>query len=190
MAQRQMQNYLDSGEITDIKIGGTANSDSVAKLSDIEHIPANSAYCCYGNITSLALTNVFQKVSSFNPLISPQLVSFSGGTFTVSVNGGGVWVFDLERIYTNEDTAPTNPVRLYIEMRLNGVAVLTRDAIIGAATSSDEPATIGFNTSRIVNMADGDQIDFYAKAQEEVTGISPVSSSLVVMEVTAQRLFS
>lgn len=177
MAQRQTQDYLSSGEITEIKIGDSR----VITESD-------SSYCSFGNITELPLTNSFVKITTMSPFISPANVSHIAGTFTVTNSEPEVWHFSFERVYRNEDTAPSNPVRLYLQMKMNGVVAFSRDVIIGAATAADEPSTVAFNTARIISVSNGDQFEFEVKAAEETTNVTPSDTALTHFEVTATKI--
>lgn len=177
MAQRQTQDYLSSGEITEIKIG----SHRVITESD-------TSYCSYGNITEMPLTNSFTKITTTSPFVTPANVIHTAGTYTVSSIEDEIWHFSFERVYRNEDTAPSNPVRLYLQMKMNGVVAFSRDIIIGAATAADEPLTVAFNTSRIIGVSNGDQFEFEVKAAEDVTNNTPSDTYLTHFEVTANKI--
>ena len=177
MAQRQTQDYLSSGEITEIKIG----SSRVLTESDL-------SYCSFGSISEMTLTNSFVKISTMSPFVTPANVTHTAGTFTVSSTEDEIWHFSFERVYRNEDTAPTNPVRLYLQMKMNGVVAFSRDVVIGAATAADEPTTVAFNTARIIAVSNGDQFEFEVKAAEETTNNTPSDTYLTHFEVTANKI--
>ena len=188
MANREAQNYLSSGEITEIKIGGTADTNKVQTKEDIAVVPTEKAYCSYISSTEVTLTSSFITVDTFTQALVPQGVSYLNGQFTALVSG--VWEFNLERIYVNEDNIPTAPVRLYLEMVKNGsIIVLQRDAIISAATAIDEPAICSFNTNRIISVEAGDTFFFRVRAQQ-TDNAEPLSTKLEIMEVMAHKVFN
>lgn len=178
MAQRAIQDYLSSGEITEIKIG----ADRVITESDL-------AYCSYGDLTpEVQLTNAFTKITNVTPFITPSQVSLAAGTFTVTNTELELWRFSFERIYRNEDTAPATPVKVYIQMKQNGVVVFNRDVVIGAATAADEPSILAFSTNRIIPVNNGDQFEFEVKASETTSNNTPADTYLTHFEVTAHKI--
>jgi len=178
MAQRAIQDYLSSGEVTEIIIDGSR----VITESDL-------AYCSYGNLTpEMQLTNAFTKIVNVTPFITPSQVSLTSGTFTVTNEELEIWRFSFERIYRNEDTSPTTPVKIYIQMKQNGVVVFSRDAVIGAATAADEPSILAFSTNRIIPVNNGDQFEFEVKAAETTSNNTPADTYLTNFEVTAHKI--
>ena len=157
-------------------------ADIESRLTVVE-TASQSAYCGYTSAPALALTNGFQKVTGFTPTITP--VNITESTGTVTINRDGVYAFDLERIYINEDTSPSQPIMLYIELRKNGITLISRNLIIGAATSNDEPAIAAFSTPLLLEVVSSDYFEIYVKAEEGVG--SPSDTQLARANFTISR---
>ncbi len=117
-------------------------------------------------------------------MVTPLNVSDASGVFTVSLDG--VFDISIERVYINEDTNPSSPIDIFIDIRKNGVSVFTRDAIIPTATATDEPATISFTTPIIVEAVADDYFEFYVKAEEGTS--SPSDTTMTALNFSVHKL--
>ncbi len=143
----------------------------------------DTAYCGYSVAPALVLTNVYQKVVGFAPTVAPRNITLVDGIITVGVTG--IYTINLERIYTNEDTAPNQPVKLFLDIRRNSISEFTREAIIGAATANDEPSISAFTSPLILDVVAGDTFEMHSKAEEGLG--SPSSTQLVKVNFTIDR---
>lgn len=159
---------------------------SAADLEKLNMLYFKPSYCTYTLDSTLALTNVYTKptlVTSF----STDDITIASNIFTC--NTSGIYQFNVERVYENNDKNPTDIVQLYLQMIVNGTIVaIDRTAPIVAATANDEPGINSFSTNRMISVAAGDTFYFQVKAEEGA--ISPLDTNLIVMEVTAHKVYN
>ena len=188
MADRQAQNYLSSGEISEIKIGGTTDNSKVVVKSELEHVVLIPAYCGYMTSPMLNLTNAYQKVIGWTEQVEPQGISHLNGTFTATISG--IYKWDLERIYINHDTNPsTPPIIVYIEaIKNDSIVAFMRDMQVATATANDEPSTIARTSPFIFRVEAGDTFYFQVKALDGTA--NPEDMELALMQMTAHKIFN
>lgn len=144
------------------------------------------AYICINNINELALTNTFVKVDTGWTLVldPPKNFIFSNGD--VTFEDSGVYKIDIQRIYINNDLPSIEPVRIYIETRINEIAKFDSDDLIGAATEPLNPCILTFTTSSIVNINAGDILSIYVKAL--MGEDNPVDCNLKYIRLTINKI--
>lgn len=177
-------NNLGNNTVSEVTALELKNVEQDGRLDDIEGT-LEQAYCCYSSEPSILLTNTFQKITTFTEIVTPVNISLDNGVFTADKSGLYQWV--LERGYTNEDSNPSAPIEITIEIRKNSSNVIyNRTAIIGAATSNSEPSVITFTSPFIMNALFGDTFEFYFKASEGVA--NPSSTMLSRIQLSVNRL--
>ncbi len=177
-------NNLGNNTVSEVTALELKNVEQDGRIDNIEET-LEQAYCCYSGEPDMVLTNTFQKLTTFTEIVTPVNVSLTDGVFTANKSGLYQWV--LERGYTNEDSNPSSPIEITIEIRKNSSNVVySRTAIIGAATSNDEPATVTFTSPFIMNVLFNDTFEFYFKANEGAS--SPLSTMLNRIQLSANRL--
>jgi hypothetical protein len=187
MPTRKIQNYLSSGEATEIKVGGTADENKVVTKQDIIDVVTKPAYCAYSKSSELSLTNSFQVVKGWSELITPLNISYNDITGNFKALEEGVYEWTLERIYTNSDINPVAPIQLSLQVIINdSILAFSRTAIIGAATANDEPNVISFTSPFIYEVAKDTEFNFQVKASEGAN--TPESTKLVTMQLKAIKI--
>lgn len=187
MSNRSAQEYLTSGEVNDIKIGGITPNDSVVKQGDVVKVVKSPAYASWKTEPSLTLTSTYQVVTGWAPFIVPLGVTEVSGVFTFSDTG--IYEFNLERGYVNPETNPSSPVLLSISTWKNGVLAFERTGIIGSATANDEPTLLSITSPSILQIDADDYFEIKVKAEEGV-GVDPTGGvALSVMQITANKLY-
>lgn len=146
--------------------------------------PVGALYCSYESAPNLVLTTTPQRVNAFTELISPNGVTYDDGVFSVLKDG--LIKFDMERVYINTDTNPTDPIILNIDVRVNGETLFSRTATISTATANDEPATLSYTTPVLAEFKLGDDVELYTSAS--MNGANPVDTELVRFKVVAMEL--
>lgn len=172
----------ESGLSARTKINAVGNEVSTLSTS-VDNLTDN-AYCCYTSEPSLALTVAEQKLTTFTEIITPVGISLNNGIFTTTKSG--IYSWTLERVYTNGDTSPSNPIELTISIKKNGSVVYTRSAIIGSATGHSEPSIVSFNSPFIMSVDANDEFEFYFAATEG--GSEPTSTVLSRMQLSANKI--
>ena len=142
------------------------------------------AYSSYSLTSAVQLTNTFQKITAFTENITALNIAQSNGTVTVGASG--VYVLSLEKIYRNEDVSPSEPIRIYTDIRKNGVSIYSRDVLISAATANDEPAVMSCTTPMMFNLAQGDYFEMFVRAEEGAN--SPTDTYLAKIESTIYKI--
>ena len=158
---------------------------SAADLAKLERLYFPPSYCTYELDAPVSLTNTYIK-PTLTSLFSTADITISSNIFTCA--SSGIYEFNVERIYMNNDKNPTDTVYLYLQMIVNDTIVaIDRNAPIVAATANDEPGINSFNTNRMISVTAGDT--FYFQVKSEMGAVSPVDTQLVVMEVTAHKVY-
>ena len=184
MADRELTNKLSSGEILQIKIGGTASANIVPIQSDLDAIDADiSALQDVGVSHMVATTSltpqavvatVAEKLTAFNTILhdigtasTPSLVDQS---FTIDEEG-------LFRVYGTIIVEAANNSTISLELRKNDVAI--SPAII--LKSAGDP--LPFTYISMFDLVATDVLTIWIKssATENIT----VSSASVVVEKTS-----
>lgn len=186
MADRLIQNYLSSGEASEMKIGGTEDGDLVVTKKDIEKIPLVPAYCSYTNEPNLTLTSTFQKVTGWSELITPVGIVLADGDFTALISG--VYQWNLERIYQNFDSNTNDIIKIFIEIRKNGNVVFSRDIVVNDAKSPQSPTTVPFNSPFIFDVEAGDVFNIYVRATDGVN--EPDDTRLIRAQLSANKIYN
>jgi hypothetical protein len=149
-------------------------------------IVSDFSYCAYTCEPSLSLTAEYQKVSGFTELVAPYKVLHQDGDFTAL--SYGIFEWHLERIYMNGDQNPSDPpVKIYIEVRKNGIHVFNRDAPMGSANNPNEPSVSTYSSPFIFNVEKGDIFNFWFKGEDGV-GVDPQDVKLIRVQMIANKI--
>lgn len=144
----------------------------------------DTAYCDYALTAPQALTSTLTKVTGYTQKITPQNITESGGTFTSSFDG--IAKLTLERFYTNRVASPATVVTVTIELRKNGLPILSRTATIGNQTSQGGPGTLPVTTPFLLPITSGDTFEIYVSAEDG--GATPSDTELTNLEFVVDNL--
>ena len=150
-------------------------------------IVTDVAYCSYNVEPDLSLTNTYQVVTGWNELITPQNISLDSGVFTATKSG--VYEWDLERVYTNEENNSSGIV-LYLRVIKNGTdEVFMGEAPIPDAANSSKPILVGLTSPFIIAVEANDTFQFEVKATDGGTDSPAIDTvKLTRMQLKANKI--
>lgn len=132
---------------------------------------------------NLLLTSNLQTVSGWVPFVP--YIGFTEENGMIIVEKSGIYDVSIERTYSNGETNPSEPVKLYIEVWINGMQSFDREAIISSATANDEPAILSVTSPSAIMLQAGDTIEFKVRASGD---LSSNTCRLNVMQLKASKI--